>query len=81
MDDTKEKIRAYLLRFFRNADLRDDTDIFAAGFVNSLMAMQLVMFVEKEFQISVEDEDLDVDNFRSVDAIAALVQRQAVLRA
>lgn len=81
MDETKDKIRAYLLRFFRNADLQDDTDIFAAGFVNSLMAMQLVMFVEKEFGITVEDEDLDVENFKSVDAIAALVQRQGALRA
>jgi len=81
MDETKDKIRAYLLRFFRNADLQDDTDIFAAGFVNSLMAMQLVMFVEKEFGIAVEDEDLDVENFKSVDAIAALVQRQGALRA
>ena len=32
--------------------------------------MQLVAFVEKEFGITVADEDLDLDNFRTVDAIA-----------
>jgi methoxymalonate biosynthesis acyl carrier protein len=41
-----------------------------------MFAMQLVMFVEKEFGIIVEDEDLDIDNFRSVNAIAGLVERK-----
>jgi len=43
MDDPKEKIRGYFAQLFRKVDLQDDTDIFATGFVNSLMAMQLVM--------------------------------------
>jgi acyl carrier protein len=76
MDEAKEKIRAYFARLFRNADLQDDTDIFATGFVNSLMAMQLVMFVEKEFYITIENEDLDIENFKSIDAITGLVRRR-----
>jgi acyl carrier protein len=76
MDEAKEKIRAYFARLFRNADLQDDTDIFATGFVNSLMAMQLVMFVEKEFSITIENEDLDIENFKSIDAITGLVRRR-----
>ena len=46
-----DKIKEFLSRFFRNHDLRPDEDIFALGFVNSLLAMQLVQFVEKEFGI------------------------------
>ncbi|MFZ0322443.1 MAG: acyl carrier protein [Candidatus Sulfotelmatobacter sp.] len=80
MDDAKEKIKAYFARFFRNADLRDDTDIFATGFVNSLMAMQLVMFVEKEFEITIENEDLDLKNFNSINAITGLIKRRASIR-
>lgn len=72
----KEKIRAFVSRYIRGAEWRDDEDIFARGLVNSLLAMQLVMFVEKEFGIAVEDEDLEMDNFRSVDAIADFVQRK-----
>jgi acyl carrier protein len=75
-DPTKAKIREFLARFFRSHVLQDDEDIFALGFVNSLLAMQLVAFVEKEFALTVEDEDLDIDNFRSVNAIAALVARK-----
>jgi methoxymalonate biosynthesis acyl carrier protein len=76
MDQTQAKIKEFLSRFFKNHDLQPEEDIFALGFVNSLLAMQLVAFVEKEFGIHVEDEDLDLDNFRSVGAISNLVARK-----
>jgi len=76
MDDRKGKIREFLGRFFKNHALGDEEDIFALGFVNSLLAMQLVQFIEKEFEVSVEDDDLDFDNFRTVAAIDAFVERK-----
>jgi len=76
MDETHEKIKEFLSRFFKNHDLQPDEDIFALGFVNSLLAMQLVAFVEKEFGVSVGDEDLDLDNFRTINAIAKLVEKK-----
>lgn len=76
MDQTQAKIKEFLSRFFKSHDLQPDDDIFALGFVNSLLAMQLVAFVEKEFGIRVEDEDLDLDNFRSIGAIARLVAKK-----
>ncbi len=77
MEERKQKIKAFLARFFRNHELKDDEDIFALGFVNSLLAMQLVQFVEKEFSVSIGDDDLDLDNFRSINSIDALVERKA----
>ena len=79
MDEPKEKIRAYFARLFRNADLQDDTDIFASGYINSLMAMQLVMFVEKEFHFTIDDEDLDLKNFNSINAISGLIKRRTAV--
>jgi len=76
MDSIKARVRDFVGRHVRGHDLGDDEDIFATGFVNSMFAMQLVQFVEQEFGIAVEDEDLDIDNFRSVSAIAALVERK-----
>lgn len=77
MDQTQSKIKEFLSRFFKNHDLQPEEDIFALGFVNSLLAMQLVAFVEKEFDVRVEDEDLDLDNFRSISAISRLVERKS----
>ena len=76
MSDRKTKIKDFLSRFFRQHELQDDEDIFALGFVNSLLAMQLVSFIEKEFAVTVEDDDLDLDNFRTVNSIDALIERK-----
>lgn len=74
--DNQAKIREFLARFFRDHQLADDEDIFATGYVNSMFAMQLVQFVEGEFGITVESEDLELDNFRTVNAISALAERK-----
>ena len=76
MDTAKAKIRSFLSRFMRNHNLEDDEDLFAMGLVNSLFAMQLVLYVEKEFNIKVENEDLDYGNFKSANAICSLVERK-----
>jgi len=74
--DNKQRIRDFVSRFFRGHDLQDGEDIFASGFVNSMFAMQLVQFVESTFGVTVESDDLEIDNFRSIDAIVALVERK-----
>jgi methoxymalonate biosynthesis acyl carrier protein len=74
--DTRGRIRAFLGTRWPG-DLRDDDDIFEAGLVNSLFAMQLLIFVEEEFAIQVSNEELERDNFRTVSSIAALVDRHA----
>jgi methoxymalonate biosynthesis acyl carrier protein len=72
--DTKTRIRSFLGTRWPG-QLADDDDIFEAGLVNSLFAMQLVLFVEQEFAIQVSNEDLERDNFRTVNTIAGLVER------
>jgi methoxymalonate biosynthesis acyl carrier protein len=74
--DIKQQVRDFVSRFFRGHDLGDGEDMFSTGFVNSMFAMQLVQFVETTFGITVESDDMEIDNFRSIDAIAALVERK-----
>jgi methoxymalonate biosynthesis acyl carrier protein len=76
MDTTQSRIRSFLSRYCRNRDLQDDDNIFALGFVSSVVAMQLVLFVEKEFSVKIENEDLDLKNFSSIAAISDLVARK-----
>ena len=71
----KNKIRGFLAKHIRDYDFKDNDDIFALGLVSSLFTMQLVLFVEREFDIEVSGEDLDIANFRTVDAMTALVER------
>jgi methoxymalonate biosynthesis acyl carrier protein len=74
--EIRDKVREFVGRFVRGHALRDGEDIFATGFVNSMFAMQLVQFVEGTFGIACESEDLDLDNFRSIDALTAFVLRK-----
>jgi methoxymalonate biosynthesis acyl carrier protein len=81
--EIKAKIHQFLAGFFPDYTLQDDEDIFSLGFVNSLFAMQLVLFVEQTFGITVENEDLDLDNFRTINALTQLIRqkRPAVIEA
>jgi len=67
------KIRTFLSRYYRNRDLGDEDDIFALGFVSSVVAMQLVLFLEKEFSVTIGDDDLDLDNFRTIASMSSLI--------
>ncbi|MEU9235786.1 acyl carrier protein [Streptomyces subrutilus] len=74
--DNKARIAEYLSRFIPVQDLKDDQDIFELSFVSSMFAMQLVSFVEHEFGITVENEDLELEYFRSISALDAFVSRK-----
>lgn len=79
-EENKNSIRRFLKSALRYHDLQDTDDFFSLGLVNSLFAMQLVQFVEHEFKLTVEDEDLDIDNFNTVNAISQLVERKGALQ-
>lgn len=70
-----ERTRAFLAKYI-DKPVRDDEDLFATGLVNSLFAMQLVLFVESEFKIQVSNEDLDLDNFRAIQNIGNFVSKK-----
>ncbi len=71
-------INGHLIVFEEENPFSDDDDIFKLGFVNSLFAMKLVAFIESEFQLTLEDEDFDIQNFSSVNAILQLIARKRV---
>jgi methoxymalonate biosynthesis acyl carrier protein len=73
------RVKTFLARVIPDHELGDEEDIFAAGYVNSLFAMQLVLFVEKEFHIAIEQADMVIENFRTVGAIAHLVEHKQLM--
>ncbi|MHC4203332.1 MAG: phosphopantetheine-binding protein [Planctomycetota bacterium] len=75
-----ERIREFVKKNLSVYDddvvLGDDDNIFELGFVDSPFAIQLVCFIEEEFKIRVGDDDLDIDNFTSVNRITDFVGRK-----
>ncbi|MGG1149682.1 acyl carrier protein [Bacillus wiedmannii] len=76
MEHIELSIKKFLSRFFKKYEIQNDEDIFSLGFVNSLFAMQLVLFIEQNFDISVETQDMDLDNFRTVNKMIAFVEKK-----
>ncbi len=78
-DDVRHKIRTYirdniLLGLPQNLD--DGTSLLEAGILDSTGAMEMVAFLEEEFAIVMDDEDIVADNLDSIDRICAFVARK-----
>lgn len=73
MDNQRAAIRDFVSRHLNGVEFTDEQDLFAAGYVNSLFAVQIVMFVEGTLGVPVAGEDLDIRNFTSVERIDAFV--------
>jgi methoxymalonate biosynthesis acyl carrier protein len=72
----RETIRRFIVSSITVMRLDDDANLFESGIVNSLFAVQLMTFVEKTFAIEVDMDDLDIENFKSVNATTGFVLRK-----
>lgn len=76
MNYIKKTIKNFFLEFIDDVELGDEDDYFESGIVNSLFAMQLVLFVEKTFEIQLTGEDLDIKKMNTINAIVDLVNKK-----
>jgi methoxymalonate biosynthesis acyl carrier protein len=80
VSDAKERIRAFLLERFLPGEpasaLPDEAPLLDSGLLTSVTVLQLVAFLEKEFEIRVEARDLRPDNFGTVAKVAEFAARK-----
>jgi methoxymalonate biosynthesis acyl carrier protein len=72
-DEIRERVRARVGPRLGGRALSDSDDMFALGYVNSLFALQLARMIEKEFGLRLDADDMDFDNFRTVNGIVTMV--------
>jgi acyl carrier protein len=74
--ELQERI-AQLLRERLHVDIEDPRqDLFETGIVDSLGLVELLMGLESEFGVRTDTDDLDIDNFRSLQRTAAYVMQR-----
>ena len=76
-DPTTEAIRDYIYTQFPHAKHQirsDDDQLLANSVVDSLGILEIVEFLVEKFQVEVTDEDLNPENFGSINALAAFVR-------
>jgi acyl carrier protein len=75
---TQDRVRSFIideLRFRGSAkDLKNDYPLLEKEVLDSMGIFSVVSFLESEFGIEVDDEDLVPDNFGTIDLIANLVE-------
>jgi D-alanine--poly(phosphoribitol) ligase subunit 2 len=54
-----------------------DADLFESGIMDSLAFVELLLRIEQEFGVSVSVDDLELDNFRTIERMAAFVETRA----
>jgi acyl carrier protein len=78
--DYLDQIRDYVARnlLFSDTGFRydDDASFLDEGIIDSLGVIELVTFVEKQFGISVADQELVPDNFDSVRKLETYVRQK-----
>lgn len=78
-DVIRESLRAFVAKNFYLADPQsfdDATSFLDRGIIDSTGVLELVTFVEAEYQIEVGDDDIVPANFDSIDALTAFVGRK-----
>ena len=72
----KETVKRFISSASNITHLDDEENLFESGIVNSLFAVQLMTFIERAFAIEVAMDDLDIENFKSLNATTAFVVRK-----
>jgi|SRR5215831_13944106 len=75
----EDKIREFIIKnlyYAEGSALTDDASFLAEGVIDSMGSMELVAFVESEFQIKVEMSEVVVKNFDSINKLAKFVRRK-----
>ena len=79
-NETREKIRTMILESFLKGGapetLKNDVSLERSHIVDSVKTLELIMFIEETFGFSVDNADAVPENFDTVDAIGAYVERK-----
>ena len=56
-------------------DIEPDDDLLSAGLVDSMGMMRLIQYIEEQFAIKVAAQDMTIENFITVEAMAKYVAK------
>ena len=79
--EIKSKIRDFIVEnfLFGSADeLNDDSSFLDGGIIDSTGVLELVEFLEEDFSISIDDEELIPENVDSINNVAAFLKNKGV---
>lgn len=73
---SEKKVIDFICKFTKTASVDKDSNLFENGNLNSLFIMQLILFIEKEFNIAVDNDVIGTSEFNSVSSICAYIEKK-----
>ena len=79
--ELKRQVREFVTSNFYVADptaLEDRTSLLDQGIIDSTGVLEVIMYIESTFGVTVEDSEMLPENLDSIERIAAFVARKQV---
>lgn len=81
INQVKETIKDFVKnRFFKNIEDKEltySTPLISGGLIDSILVMQLVLFLEQTYGFEFQAHEVDKDNLDTIDIIAAFVVKKS----
>ena len=78
--EVREQIKKYIAETFLFSNngfpMSEDASFLDEGVIDSMGVLELIMFTEETFDISVEDDEIKPENFDSVNKLYEYIQRK-----
>lgn len=74
----KEKIKNYIVEasLSDSTKINEDTQIFESGLLDSMGLLFLIEFLKENFNVEVVDDELNPENFASINSIVDFVSQK-----
>ena len=77
MSAEKEAVREFLGKMDnRMKEVKDDESLLMTGVIDSIKMVELLSFFEKSYGITVDDDELNPENFETIDAIVSFISQK-----
>ncbi len=80
IESIKENLKDFIVkRFLKNVEseiLNYDTPLISGGLIDSILTMQLVVFIEETYNFEFSAHEVDRDNLDSINIIANFIQKK-----
>ena len=80
MENVKDTLRAFIMHYADipedDPDFNDDVDLFDYGYVDSLGATEILLYLEDTFHITITQEDITLYPMNTVNEIAEVAERK-----
>lgn len=74
-NSTTEKTEYIVCKSLSVNRIDKNVDLFEEGLLDSLAMMQLMVELEEGFDITINPEELEVEDYRTINSISAMVKR------